>query len=140
MLESRSSSAGGLSSILLRSYHTFDEARIYTHAYAYQNLTLNLFCVPVHTQAICNNDINSIIKYVQRKNDCNLHTGIFPPLTVAAAAGTRKSYTRLFEITLVFVSCIHALDRAQTSFVPGGSFCMFATLRSSAQYIGTHAF
>lgn len=38
-------------------------------------------------QAITNNDINSIVKYVQRKNDCNLHTGIMPPLTIAAAAG-----------------------------------------------------
>jgi hypothetical protein len=30
------------------------------------------------------NDVNSLIKYVQRKNDCNLHIGVFPPLTVAA--------------------------------------------------------
>lgn len=38
-------------------------------------------------QAISNNDINSLAKYVQRKNDCNLHTGIYPPLTMAASAG-----------------------------------------------------
>ena len=38
-------------------------------------------------QAITNNDINSLAKYVQRKNDCNLHTSIYPPLIVAAAAG-----------------------------------------------------
>ena len=38
-------------------------------------------------QAISNNDINSLAKYVQRKNDCNLHTGIFPPLIVAATQG-----------------------------------------------------
>lgn len=38
-------------------------------------------------QAISNNDINSLSKYVQRKNDCNLHTGIFPPLMVAATQG-----------------------------------------------------
>ena len=28
--------------------------------------------------------MNSLIKYVQRKNDCNLHIAVFPPLTVAA--------------------------------------------------------
>eukprot|EP00284_Hemiselmis_tepida_P006946 CAMPEP_0174939348 /NCGR_PEP_ID=MMETSP1355-20121228/66289_1 /TAXON_ID=464990 /ORGANISM="Hemiselmis tepida, Strain CCMP443" /LENGTH=344 /DNA_ID=CAMNT_0016186359 /DNA_START=18 /DNA_END=1048 /DNA_ORIENTATION=+ len=38
-------------------------------------------------QAITNNDINSLVKYVQRKNDCNLHTGVLPPLHLAAAAG-----------------------------------------------------
>ena len=38
-------------------------------------------------QAISNNDINSLAKYVQRKNDCNLHTGIYPPLIVAATQG-----------------------------------------------------
>lgn len=38
-------------------------------------------------QAITNNDINSLAKYVQRKNDCNLHTGIYPPLIVAATQG-----------------------------------------------------
>ena len=35
-------------------------------------------------QAIQANDVNSLIKYVQRKNDCNLHIAVFPPLTVAA--------------------------------------------------------
>lgn len=35
-------------------------------------------------QAIQANDVNSLVKYVQRKNDCNLHIGVFPPLTVAA--------------------------------------------------------
>ena len=38
-------------------------------------------------QAISNNDVNSLAKFVQRKNDCNLHTGIFPPLSVAATQG-----------------------------------------------------
>jgi hypothetical protein len=33
------------------------------------------------------NDVNSLIKYVQRKNDCNLHIGVFPPLIVAAGGG-----------------------------------------------------
>jgi hypothetical protein len=35
------------------------------------------------------NDVNSLIKYVQRKNDCNLHIGVFPPLTVAAVHALR---------------------------------------------------
>mmetsp|Transcript_23929 Transcript_23929/g.37481 ORF Transcript_23929/g.37481 Transcript_23929/m.37481 type:complete len:357 (+) Transcript_23929:155-1225(+) len=38
-------------------------------------------------QAIQANDVNSLIKYVQRKNDCNLHIAVFPPLTVAAGGG-----------------------------------------------------
>jgi len=43
-------------------------------------------------QAIQANDVNSLIKYVQRKNDCNLHIAVFPPLTVAA--GERSCVTR----------------------------------------------
>ena len=43
-------------------------------------------------QAIQANDVNSLIKYVQRKNDCNLHIAVFPPLTVAA--GERCCETR----------------------------------------------
>jgi hypothetical protein len=31
--------------------------------------------------------VNSLIKYVQRKNDCQLHIAVFPPLTVAAGGG-----------------------------------------------------
>ena len=37
------------------------------------------------------NDVNSLIKYVQRKNDCNLHIGVFPPLTVAAVCFASQS-------------------------------------------------
>ena len=38
-------------------------------------------------QMIFNNDVNSLTKYVQRKNDCNLHTCVLAPLTMAAAGG-----------------------------------------------------
>ena len=45
-----------------------------------------IICICV-LKAIFNNDVNSLAKYVQRKNDCNLHTGVLAPLTMAAAAG-----------------------------------------------------
>ncbi len=38
-------------------------------------------------QMIFNNDVNSLTKYVERKNDCNLHTCVLAPLTMAAAGG-----------------------------------------------------
>ena len=54
-------------------------------------------------QAIQANDVNSLIKYVQRKNDCNLHIAVFPPLTVAA--GTSLSLAVCFLLVQTCKLC-----------------------------------
>ena len=39
-------------------------------------------------QAIRHNDVSAVAKYISLKSDCMLHTGVYPPLTTAASAGT----------------------------------------------------
>lgn len=38
-------------------------------------------------QAILNNDVSAVSKYVSLQNDCMLHTGVLSPLMLAASAG-----------------------------------------------------
>uniref|UniRef100_A0A7S0NDK9 FYVE-type domain-containing protein n=1 Tax=Hanusia phi TaxID=3032 RepID=A0A7S0NDK9_9CRYP len=72
-------------------------------------------------QAIQANDVNSLIKYVQRKNDCNLHIAVFPPLTVAAGGG-------FSEVCRVLISggakVEHAVPEPRTSIYVQCSFCL----------------
>lgn len=72
-------------------------------------------------QAIQANDVNSLIKYVQRKNDCNLHIAVFPPLTVAAGGG-------FSEVCRVLISggakVEHCVPEPQSSVYVQCSFCL----------------
>jgi len=72
-------------------------------------------------QAIQANDVNSLIKYVQRKNDCNLHIAVFPPLTVAAGGG-------FSEVCRVLISggakVEHRVPEPKTSVYVQCSFCL----------------
>jgi len=67
------------------------------------------------------NDVNSLIKYVQRKNDCNLHIAVFPPLTVAAGGG-------FSEVCRVLISggakVDHAVPEPRTAVYVQCSFCL----------------
>jgi hypothetical protein len=38
-------------------------------------------------QAVNNNDVSAVSKYVSMQNDCMLHTGVHTPLTLASSAG-----------------------------------------------------
>jgi hypothetical protein len=40
--------------------------------------------------AICSNNMETITKFVTRGGNCNLHIGIYPPLTVAAMEGSAE--------------------------------------------------
>eukprot|EP00286_Rhodomonas_abbreviata_P005107 CAMPEP_0181326454 /NCGR_PEP_ID=MMETSP1101-20121128/21505_1 /TAXON_ID=46948 /ORGANISM="Rhodomonas abbreviata, Strain Caron Lab Isolate" /LENGTH=340 /DNA_ID=CAMNT_0023434905 /DNA_START=45 /DNA_END=1063 /DNA_ORIENTATION=+ len=72
-------------------------------------------------QAIQANDVNSLIKYVQRKNDCQLHIAVFPPLTVAAGGG-------FSEVCRVLISggakVEHSVPEPQSSVYVQCSFCL----------------
>jgi len=72
-------------------------------------------------QAIQANDVNSLIKYVQRKNDCQLHIAVFPPLTVAAGGG-------FSEVCRVLISggakVDHAVPEPRTAVYVQCSFCL----------------
>jgi len=38
-------------------------------------------------QAIAKNDVSAVSKFVSNQNDCMLHTGVYPPIVLAASAG-----------------------------------------------------
>ena len=73
-------------------------------------------------QAITNNDINSLAKYVQRKNDCNLHTGIYPPLIIAATQG----FSEICRILITGGAKVnYSVPAPQKTTLVTCAYCMF---------------
>jgi hypothetical protein len=70
---------------IARGHNSLTRAR--THARAY---SVQCEVAAALVEAIANNDVDMVRKYVTRRGDCNLHTGIFPPLTLAAAEGNAE--------------------------------------------------